>query len=78
MSDTEYLINRNVDNSVRVQHEPERNFDRIVRPIIAEFVGVTLFVFVGCCALVSGNITGAALGHGLTIALLIMGLGEIR
>ncbi|XP_045214725.2 aquaporin-8-like [Mercenaria mercenaria] len=73
MADTEYLINRN--NSV--SRESEGSFDRIWRPIIAEMVGVTLFVFVGCCALVSGNITSAALGHGLTIALLIMGLGEI-
>ncbi|XP_045211478.2 aquaporin-8-like [Mercenaria mercenaria] len=73
MADTEYLINRNNSAS----RESEGSFDRIWRPIIAEMVGVTLFVFVGCCALVSGNITSAALGHGLTIALLIMGLGEI-
>nr|QIE08068.1 aquaporin 8 [Sinonovacula constricta] len=52
-------------------------FDQSVRPVLAELVGVTLFVFIGCLALSDGNIVGAALGHGLTITLLIVGLGEI-
>lgn len=74
MSDTEYLINRNDSTT----SESRGLYDRIWRPIFAEMVGVTLFVFVGCCALISTNITSAALGHGLTIAILIMGLGELR
>lgn len=74
MTDTEYLINRN-DSTPR--NPVQGSYDRIWRPVLAEMVGVTLFVFVGCCALISGNITSAALGHGLTIGLLIMGLGEI-
>lgn len=73
MSDTERLINRNDSEA-----EPYRLYDNDVRPVLAEFVGTLLFVFVGCCSLVSGDIVGAALGHGLTIALLIMGLGAVR
>lgn len=76
MADTEYLINKNDSTSEPRGHEPSV-FDRILRPILAETVGVTLFVFVGCCSLVSGQLVNAALGHGLTIAILIMGLGEI-
>lgn len=76
MSDTEYLINKNT-TSGQFQSEPDGVFDRVVRPVLAEFVGVTLFVFVGCNALYSGELTSAALGHGLTIGLLVMGLGEI-
>ncbi|XP_045214723.2 aquaporin-8-like [Mercenaria mercenaria] len=74
MSETDHLIKR--DNLVASEHE-RSSFDRIWRPLIAEMVGVTLFVFVGCCAFLSGEITSVALGHGLTFALLIMGLGEI-
>lgn len=77
MSDTDHLINRSQSGNHGGNHA-EGNFDRIWRPILAEMVGVTLFVFVGCCSTVSGNITGVALGHGFTIALLIMGFGEIR
>ena len=70
MEDTEKLIAN--------EQRPRGAFDSIFRPIAAEFVGVCLFVFVGCLSLHSGNIAGAAIGHGFTIALLIMGLGEIR
>lgn len=51
-----------------------------IRPVIAEFVGVCLFVFVGVLSAngADGNIVAVALAHGLTIALLIMGLGAIR
>ncbi|KAJ8318385.1 hypothetical protein KUTeg_003476 [Tegillarca granosa] len=50
-----------------------------VRPVIAEFTGVCLFVFVGVLSVngAGGNIVAVALAHGMTIALLIMGLGNI-
>ena len=70
MADTERLIS--TDERARGP------FDATFRPIAAEFFGVCLFVFVGCLSLHSGNIAGAAIGHGFTIALLIMGMGEIR
>ena len=77
MDDRQYLINKN--DSVSEPRGPQLTlYDRAIRPILAEMVGVTLFVFVGCCSLVTNDIVAAALGHGLTIALLIMGLGEIR
>ncbi|XP_076073499.1 aquaporin-8-like isoform X2 [Mytilus galloprovincialis] len=47
------------------------------RPIVAEFVGVTVFVFVGTMAVQTNDITSIGLAHGLMIALLIMGLGNI-
>ena len=49
-----------------------------VRPVIAEFVGVTMFVFVGTMVVQTGNIVAIGLAHGFFIALLIMGLGCIR
>ena len=70
MSDTDDLIVRS--------ERPQGSFETVVKPCVAEGVGVCLFVFVGCLALGSGNIAGAAIGHGFMIALLIIGLGEIR
>lgn len=71
MSDTENLILRSVER-------PQGSFETTVKPCVAECVGVCLFVFVGCLALSSGDLAGAAIGHGFMIALLIMGLGEVR
>ena len=78
MSERDRLLGSMGGNSSTNNAEEQPLFERVVRPVVAEFVGTTLFVFVGCCALVSGDIVAAAVGHGLTIALLIMGLGEIR
>lgn len=76
MSDTDRLINRN--NSEAPPYEaPLGTYDKVVKPVLAEFIGTTLFVFIGCCSGLSGSV-GVAFGHGLTIALLIMGLGSIR
>ncbi|OWF40857.1 Aquaporin-8 [Mizuhopecten yessoensis] len=52
-------------------------FRTYVRPVLAEFVGTTLFVFIGVLSVQSGNLASIGLAHGLTIALLIMGLGKI-
>lgn len=64
-------------------------FEEFVRPALAEFFGVTLFVCVGCLAVTQsggGSVPGAvpfsavsiALAHGLTIALLVCALGSVR
>ncbi|KAH3864521.1 hypothetical protein DPMN_027540 [Dreissena polymorpha] len=76
MTEMDRLIS--LDKSISGHPPQERGtFERIFRPMAAKFVGVALFVFVGCCALNSGDLVGAALGHGLTIALLIVGFGAI-
>jgi len=75
MSDTERLINHKKED---VEMQPDGIFDTAIRPVLAEFVGTAIFVFVGCCALVSQDIVAAAMGHGLTIGLLVMGFGSIR
>ncbi|KAL5018617.1 hypothetical protein ScPMuIL_004339 [Solemya velum] len=52
-------------------------FNRFILPCSAEFFGVCLFVFVGCMSVQTGQVVTIALAHGLTIALLINGLGDI-
>ncbi|KAJ7984715.1 hypothetical protein DPEC_G00357630 [Dallia pectoralis] len=56
-------------------------FERYIQPCLAELVGCTLFVFVGCGSvientLVPGNIQ-PALAHGLALAIVIAVLGPI-
>lgn len=53
------------------------NFEKVFRPVLAEFVGVTVFVFVGTMVVQTNDIVSIGLAHGLMIALLIMGLGNI-
>ena len=63
-------------------------YEEYIRPSLAEFFGVTLFVCVGCLAVLqSGGQSptsvpfsgiGIAVGHGLTIALLIAAMGDVR
>ncbi|KAL4241104.1 cellular response to water deprivation [Mactra antiquata] len=77
MAESESLINRSGSANQNEASGFTGHYDKIWRPILAEMVGVTLFVFVGVCSLVSGNITSAALGHGLLIALLISCFGEL-
>ncbi|XP_052264434.1 aquaporin-8-like isoform X2 [Dreissena polymorpha] len=78
MSDKERLINKDASMSISGYTPQEHGtFDRVIRPMAAEFVGVALFVFVACCSLNSGDLVAAALGHGLTIALLVVGFGAI-
>lgn len=51
--------------------------DRL-RPVVAEAVGLLIFVFIGTCQATSGGgVTAAALAHGLCIALMIIGIGRI-
>ncbi|KAH9519952.1 Aquaporin-8 [Bulinus truncatus] len=54
-------------------------FEEYIRPCFAEFLGLTLFVFIGCTSIynTNGNIVGIALAHGLSIALLVIATGSI-
>ncbi|KAL3875606.1 hypothetical protein ACJMK2_033541 [Sinanodonta woodiana] len=51
-------------------------YEITVQPLLAEFVGVCMFVFIGCMATPNQLLT-LALAQGMTIALLIIGLGTI-
>lgn len=68
MSEFDPLINRGARESF---------YHRAIRPSLAEFIGTTVFVFIGCMAVQTQNVGSIALAHGLAIALLITGLGKI-
>lgn len=83
-SELDSLIQNQVSeaNSVRI-------FEQYMRPALAEFFGVTLFVCVGCLAVTQSGSASApgsvpfsgvsiALAHGLAIALLVCALGDVR
>ena len=48
-----------------------------LRRTFAEFVGVFALVFIGVGSLIYGDVTGAALGQGLVIAVLLSAVGHI-
>jgi aquaporin Z len=48
-----------------------------LRRAIAEFVGVFALVFVGAGSLIYGDVNGAALAHGLVIAVMVSAVGHI-
>ena len=76
MSDGEPLLLETSNKEPNHYHDDI--WERTVRPVLAEFIGVTVFVFVGTMVVQNGNIVSIGLAHGLMIALLIMGLGNIR
>lgn len=75
MAEMDPLIHSNSQIGIKTYYE------EYIQPVYAEFLGVCLFVFVGVLSPLSegtdGNLIGVAVGHGLTIALLIMALGNI-
>ncbi|KAL6475126.1 hypothetical protein MHYP_G00161660 [Metynnis hypsauchen] len=56
-------------------------FERYVQPCLAELLGSTLFIFVGCVSVISNvGVTGSiqpALAHGLALAITVAVFGEI-
>lgn len=64
------------------QDAPMGFFEHYVQPCLAELLGSSLFIFVGCISVI-GNVetTGSiqpALAHGLALAIVIALFGEIR
>jgi hypothetical protein len=63
--------------------EPFRDaFQRYIQPCLAELLGSSLFIFVGCLSVIE-NTEGTgrlqpALAHGLALGIVIAVLGEIR
>lgn len=65
-------------NAAKRQDSDENDiWETTIRPVMAEFIGVIVFVFVGTMVVQTGDIVSIGLAHGLMIALLIMGLGNI-
>lgn len=64
------------------QAVPMGFFERYVQPCLAELIGSTLFIFVGCISVIGNvGITGSiqpALAHGLALAIVVAVFGEIR
>ncbi|XP_022533364.2 aquaporin-8b [Astyanax mexicanus] len=77
MDNMEPLMEEHREEPVRVF----KKFERIFQPCIAEIIGTTLFVFIGCVSVIE-NVEAAgrlqpALVHGLAVAVLIACLAEI-
>ncbi|XP_067672685.1 aquaporin-8-like isoform X1 [Haliotis asinina] len=80
--ESDSLINRG-------DEAPSQKFQKILQPCMAEFLGVCLFVFIGCMSVQDplgvnskGNpaltsTTAVAVGHGFMIALLVVAFGNI-
>lgn len=79
MNEKDNLINRSGDfENGRLRYGSF--YEEYVRPVLAEFFGVTLFVCVGCLSVSTGPAPEPiviAFAHGLTIALLVIGLGDV-
>uniref|UniRef100_A0AAY5EKT5 Aquaporin 8a, tandem duplicate 2 n=1 Tax=Electrophorus electricus TaxID=8005 RepID=A0AAY5EKT5_ELEEL len=61
-------------------HPPGR-FERLIQPCLAELVGTTFFVFIGCVSVIE-NLEAAgrlqpALAHGLAVAVMVACMAEI-
>ncbi|XP_075035447.1 aquaporin-8 [Mixophyes fleayi] len=83
MADTELgeIYSKEIENN-RSEKEPKLHwFEQYVQPCLAELLGTTLFVFVGCLSVIE-NTSGTgrlqpALAHGLGLGLIIAILGGI-
>nr|ACB10575.1 aquaporin-8ab [Danio rerio] len=65
----------------RDKPKPQSKYERIFQPCIAELVGTTFFVFIGCVSVIE-NVEAAgrlqpALVHGLAVAVLVACMAEI-
>ena len=61
---------------------PPNKFERLIQPCVAELVGTTFFVFIGCVSVIE-NVEGPgrlqpALVHGLAVAVMVACMAEIR
>lgn len=67
---------------VHDRHATRLVFERYVQPCLAELLGTSLFVFVGCASIVGNagmsGVTQPALAHGLTLGVMIVMFGQVR
>ncbi|XP_056326136.1 aquaporin-8a.2 [Danio aesculapii] len=65
----------------KVKPKPQSKYEKIFQPCVAELVGTTFFVFIGCVSVIE-NVEAAgrlqpALVHGLAVAVLVACMAEI-
>ncbi|KAJ8363773.1 hypothetical protein SKAU_G00126040 [Synaphobranchus kaupii] len=70
-----------VPNPKKSAPPPPSTFERVIQPCIAEVVGTTFFVFIGCVSVIE-NVEAAgrlqpALVHGLAVAVMVACMAEI-
>lgn len=69
-------------DSTRPSASPPNKFERLYQPCLAELVGTTFFVFIGCVSVIENdNGPGRlqpALVHGLAVAVMVACMAEIR
>lgn len=84
--DMEKLELKELDKTLLKKNEsslkPLSKYERIIQPCVAELVGTTFFVFIGCVSVIE-NVEAAgrlqpALVHGLAVAVLVACMAEIR
>ncbi|XP_072549572.1 aquaporin-8b [Salminus brasiliensis] len=70
-----------IDNPRKEPVRGPNRFERIFQPCIAEIIGTTLFVFIGCVSVIENVETAGrlqpALVHGLAVAVLIACMAEM-
>lgn len=81
---TEKVELEEVDKTLlkKTEAKPVGKYVRIFQPCVAELVGTTFFVFIGCVSVIE-NVEAAgrlqpALVHGLAVAVLVACMAEIR
>lgn len=64
------------------RHAARLFFERYVQPCLAELLGTSLFVLVGCASVVGNagmsGVTQPALAHGLALGVMIVMFGQVR
>uniref|UniRef100_A0AAY5EL77 Aquaporin 8b n=1 Tax=Electrophorus electricus TaxID=8005 RepID=A0AAY5EL77_ELEEL len=75
------LNERNNAAQLKTAAHPPGRFERLIQPCLAELVGTTFFVFIGCVSVIE-NLEAAgrlqpALAHGLAVAVMVACMAEI-
>ncbi|XP_072523370.1 aquaporin-8a.2 [Salminus brasiliensis] len=74
-------VDRSSQEKANKATRPPNMFERVIQPCIAELVGTTFFVFIGCVSVIE-NVEGVgrlqpALVHGLAVAVMVACMAEI-
>ena len=57
---------------------PINLYERRIQPCLVEFFGTAMFVYAGTMTQQNELLLANAIGHGLTIAMLILAMGKVR
>jgi MIP family channel proteins len=76
------ILEKSNHTQLNLENQPKQVFAESVRPVLAEFVGTFLFVFIGAGSIVTNTflhgsvgLLGIALAHGLALSVVISALG---